>query len=135
MPLAIAGFTLAASGAAVVVVKEPAGRIVVSPKANEVVVRMRHIHHNATTVTFALAADARIHVGSNTNATLADLAGGQIAHIHYTVENGNWLAHEIAVNPPHGHHLLKDVSGELRVHGPVVSFNPSAGLLTIKHSH
>jgi hypothetical protein len=116
------------------VANETVTKVVVAPKASEVIVRMRRVHHLPTTVTFALPADATIHLGSNTNAALVDLTAGEVAHVHYTVENGTWLAHEIVVNPPHSSHLTTAVAGELHTHGTIVSYNPSAGLLTIKHN-
>jgi len=122
-----------ANANATVLVKEST-KVVVSPKSTEVVVRMRHVHHEPTTVTFALPAGATIHIGTNTTAALTDLTVGQVAHVRYTIENGNWLAHEIVVNPVHGAHLPKTTNGELAAHGAIVSYNPSAGLLTIKHS-
>ncbi len=113
---------------------ETVTKVVVAPKASEVVIRMRRARQAPTTVTFALPADAIIHLGSNTNAALANLAVGQVAHVRYTVENGVWLAHEIVVNPPAAAHLPKTSAGELHTHGAIVSYNPSTGLLTIKHN-
>jgi len=113
---------------------ETVTKVVVAPKASEVVIRMRRSRQAVATVTFALPADAVIHLGSNTNAALANLAVGQVAHVRYTVQNGVWLAHEIVVSPPPGSHPPKASAGELHTHGAIVSYNPSAGLLSIKRN-
>lgn len=101
-----------------------------------------HRHHPHTiffytyrghrTATFALAGDARVHLGPNPNARLADLKLGEIAHVSYTVENGRWLAHEISIHP-HGSHLRGSIKGERHAHGAILGYNTSAGNITIRY--
>jgi Cu/Ag efflux protein CusF len=45
--------------------------------------------------TFKVAADAKIIVGDNRKATLADLKAGETVNIAYTEENGAMVAHRI----------------------------------------
>ena len=123
---------LAAFGAALA--EERSSTVLVSPKAREVVVRMRRVHHKAATETFALAADVHIHVGTNTNAAMTDLPVGSVAHVRYTIENGLWVAHEIVVNQPKGGHSPKPEAGELHAHGAILGYDLNNGLVTIKHS-
>jgi hypothetical protein len=129
----------AAWSGSIAVAREPAAKIVESPKAREVVIVRMHRAHHAATESFVLAAGARILVGANTNATLADLTTGEVAHVAYTVENGTWFAHEIVVNPPHAPHAEKSIPAatpsQLHAHGAIISFNTSNGVLTLKRGH
>ena len=80
-------------------------------------------------ILFLLASDATIRIGNNpSDAHLTDLMTvGQVAHVHYTIQNGTWLAHEIVVNPPHVGHAAKkstkSEADELHTHGEILGYN------------
>ena len=79
------------------------------------------------------------HPWLHTNASLNDLAAGEVAHVSYTVENGVWMAHKVAVNPVHHQsaatcqtnaartnatcqpHAAR--TNELHAHGKITSYN------------
>jgi hypothetical protein len=97
-----------------------------------------HWRRGPLSASFLLANDARIQIGKNSNARLADLRRGQIAHVAYTIENGRWLAHEIVVNPPHGAHAAYKAAGagsDLHAHGAILGYDSSTGRLTIRFHH
>jgi hypothetical protein len=94
-------------------------------------------YHGATSIaTFALESNAKITLGTNTNASLNDLAVGEVAHVSYTIENGVWLAHKVVVNPVHHHntasqpHVAK--TNELHAHGKITSYDASSGTISIR---
>jgi hypothetical protein len=95
-------------------------------------------HRATSTATFTLARDAKIHFGANTMASLSALSVGEVAHISYTVENGVWLAHRVAVNPAHHQHHNSTSTHphvtkthELHAHGKILSYDVSAGTISI----
>lgn len=96
-----------------------------------------HLFHSATTATFILANDAVIRLGTNSAAYLTDLKAGQVAHVSYTIENGQWLAHEVSVNAPHGSHAGKSSQNTstnmLHAHGAIVGYNANIGNLAIRY--
>jgi hypothetical protein len=95
-------------------------------------------YHGATSIaTFALASNAKIILGTNTNATLNALAVGEVAHISYTIESGVWLAQRVAVNPVHHNstgtsHPHPAKTNELHAHGKITAFDASAGTISIR---
>ena len=99
-----------------------------------------HPHHAVGTETFALAPDVNIRLGANPNAYLTDLRPGETAHITYAIQNGYWVAHAIAVNPPPATtHASSQATAApktsfLRASGTILSYNAATGLLTIRHN-
>jgi hypothetical protein len=134
------GFLVLALGASAETVVNNSSSKVVVPKPAKTCVTG---YHRATSVaTFALAGDAKITFGANTNASLNDLTTGEVAHVSYTIENGVWLAQKVEVNPVHQKstttsqphatcqpHAAK--TNELHAHGKITSYNVSAGTISI----
>jgi hypothetical protein len=98
-------------------------------------------YHGATSiVTFTIASNAKIILGTNKNASLNELAVGEVAHISYTIENGVWLAHKVVVNPVHHQHPNSPGTGhphpaktsELHAHGKITAYDASAGTISIR---
>jgi hypothetical protein len=77
---------------------------------------------------FALGSDLIIQVGTNSNATLADLTVGKTARIGYTVDNGVFIAHTVSVKGPN-----KPNNSQKYACGPILAVNASAGTITIKY--
>ncbi|MGP8200745.1 MAG: hypothetical protein ACLQU4_14720 [Limisphaerales bacterium] len=104
------------------------------------------IYYNggASIATFALAGNAKIILGANKNASLNDLAVGEVAHISYTIDNQVWLAHKVVVNPVHHNnpstnqtntvptHPHAAKSNELHAHGKITAYDASAGTISIR---
>jgi hypothetical protein len=95
-------------------------------------------HRATSTATFTLASDAKIHLGTNTMASLSALSVGEVAHISYTIENGVWLAHRVVVNPVHrqhhnstSNHPHVTKTNELHAHGKILSYDVFAGRISI----
>ena len=112
-----------------------AERVSDSPKTKLVAF---HVRRGLRSVSFLLANDATIRIGTNDKANLMDLRVGQMAHVHYTIQNGTWLAHEIVVNRPHGGHAAKKSANQtdaLHAHGEILGYNASTGQLTIRFHH
>jgi hypothetical protein len=105
--------------------------------ANEAQPVKFHLFRRATTASFILANDAVIHLGTNSAAYLTDLRVGEIARVSYAIENGQWVAHEVAVNWPHGSHAGKfpqnTSTNLLHAHGAIVGYNANTGSLTIRY--
>ena len=130
------------SGLLVLALGVSAGMAANNPSSMAVVPQPRKTgvvrYYGATPIaTFALANDAKIILGANTNASLNDLVAGEVAHVSYTIENGVWLAHKVAVNPVHPKstatsqpHVAK--TNELHAHGKITSYDASAGTISIR---
>jgi len=111
---------------------QPASNAV--PPARPVYLRA---HRGALSASFTLANDAKIRLGTNSEAVLTDLRAGQTAHVSYTIENGLWLAHEIVVNPPHtkqaGSSTNSPNPNMLHTRGAILAYNASTANLTIRY--
>jgi hypothetical protein len=86
---------------------------------------------------FHVAPDAKIHVGENKSASLADLKIGTVIHIAYTEENGVRTAYRIAdsVARPgsNGAVTIEPTrKGEKRLHAFLESVNPAANTFVVR---
>ncbi len=99
-----------------------------SPPPKPRVERTVWYYNPAQAERFAFGSDLRVQVGKNGNATLNDLAAGKTARIGFSVENGVFIAHNIAVNPS-----AKPNNALRYVTGRILLIDPSAGTITIRH--
>lgn len=103
-------------------------------KEKKVIVEHRHKRKNEE---FGVAPDAKIHVGDNKNATLADLKTGTVVHIAFTEEKGVRTAHHISDMAPKPTGAKegekpKAHNDEKHIHGVLESVNAGANTITIR---
>lgn len=101
----------------------------------KVVVERRH--RVVKNEVFHVAPDAKIHVGDNKNATLADLKTGTVIHVAYTEENGVRTANRIADAVPktgdkHVANSEPAHKGEKHLHGVLESVDSAANTLVVR---
>lgn len=86
---------------------------------------------------FGVAPDAKIHVGDNKSATLADLKIGTVVHIAFTEEKGVRTAHHISDMAPKPTGTKegekpKAHNDEKHLHGVLESVDSGANTITVR---
>lgn len=104
-------------------------------KGEKAIVEHRHRGHRNEE--FSVAPDAKIHVGDNKNATLADLKAGTVVHIAFTEEKGARTAHHISDMAPKPTEAKegekpKVHNGEKHMHGVLESVNVAASTIRVR---